>query len=56
MEINKKLIGKSGIYCILNILNGKRYIESSKNLYNRLHEHLNLLRNNNSHNNHLQSS
>ena len=56
MQIERKLLGKSGIYSLINIENGKRYIGSSKNLYNRLNDHLSLLRTNKSHNKHLQSS
>ena len=56
MKIERKLLGKSGIYSLINLENGKRYIGSSKNLYNRLNDHLSLLRNNRSHNKHLQSS
>lgn len=32
---------RSGIYCLVNILNGKFYIGSSKNLSNRLRNYLN---------------
>lgn len=56
MEIKIEFEEKSGIYCIMNVLNGKRYIGSSKNLYNRLRTHLSLLKSNRSHNKHLQSS
>lgn len=56
MDIKIELNEKSGIYCILNVENGKRYIGSSKNLYDRLRTHLSLLRSNKSHNKHLQSS
>jgi hypothetical protein len=35
----KKKLPQSGIYCIENLVNGKLYIGSSKNLYQRLHEH-----------------
>ena len=56
MEIKIEFNGKCGIYCIFNIVNGKRYIGSSKNLYDRLRTHLSLLRNNRSHNKHLQNS
>ena len=56
MEIKIELKERSGIYSIMNIINGKRYIGSSRNLYDRLRTHLSLLKNNRSHNNHLQSS
>lgn len=55
-KINEKLQFKCGIYIITNILNGKRYVGSSKNIYNRLHEHLHNLNHNKAHNKHLQSS
>lgn len=35
----KNKIPRSGIYCIENIVNGKLYIGSSKNMYQRLHCH-----------------
>lgn len=35
-----KLSGQAGIYCFLNKISTKRYIESAKNLYLRLTEHL----------------
>ena len=44
--ISKKLEGISGVYCLININNGKRYIGSSKNIYQRLLKHRSLLRNN----------
>ena len=56
MEIKIELSEKSGVYCLMNLVNGKRYIGSTKNLYDRLRTHLSLLRNNRSHNKHLQSS
>ena len=46
MQIKEKWKNKSGIYCILNKNNNKKYIGSSKNLYNRLMKHRSLLRNN----------
>lgn len=55
-KINSLLRGKSGIYSIMNIYNGKIYIGSSKDLYNRLYEHLHLLLRNSAHNKHLQSA
>lgn len=56
MEINFKFKNKCGIYSILNLENGKRYIGSSKDIYNRLHEHLYNLKNNKAHNKHLQAA
>lgn len=38
-KIELELREKIGIYCIFNLKNGKRYIGSSKNIYNRWHEH-----------------
>lgn len=38
-DINYKLKNKSGIYSFLNLVNGKRYVGSSVDLYNRLHVH-----------------
>lgn len=55
-EINFKLNDVCGIYSIFNLINGKRYVGSSVNLYNRLHEHLHNLKNNKAHNKHLQSA
>ena len=55
-KIEFVLKNKCGIYMILNLINGKRYIGSSIDIYNRLHEHLHNLKNNKSHNNHLQNS
>lgn len=28
-----------GVYCIINIVNGKKYIGKSKNIYKRIHQH-----------------
>lgn len=39
MKISKDLVNKSGIYCIENIINGKKYIGKSINIYYRLHRH-----------------
>lgn len=44
----------SGIYCIQNIINGKRYIGSSSNIKKRIYSHLYLLRKSNHGNEHLQ--
>lgn len=53
--INQKL-KKSGIYCLINLSNNKRYIGSSKNIYSRLLKHRSLLRNNKHENSKLQNS
>lgn len=46
----------SGIYCIENIVNNKRYIGSSNCVYNRLHKHNSLLNNNKHENPYLQAA
>lgn len=46
----------SGIYCIINIKNSKRYIGSSKNIRQRLWTHRACLRHNNHENAHLQAA
>ena len=43
----------SGIYCIINLKNGKRYIGSSKNVRQRLWSHRAELRHNKHENPHL---
>lgn len=55
-KIDDKLRFKSGIYYFCNLTNGKRYVGSSVNIYNRLHEHLHNLRGNKSHNQHFQNA
>ena len=47
---------KSGIYCIENLKNGKKYIGQSVDLEKRKHEHFSLLKGNNHSNTHLQNS
>jgi group I intron endonuclease len=54
-SITNSLNGKSGIYCIINIKNQKRYIGSSKNLQTRLLKHRSLLRHNKHENARLQN-
>lgn len=56
MQKVNKHCKKSGIYCILNLLNQKKYIGSSKNIYDRLVNHKMMLNNNKHHNNYLQNS
>ena len=55
-KIEQQLRFKCGIYIIINLVNGKRYIGSSKDVYNRLHEHVHNLKRNAAHNKHFQSS
>ena len=55
-KIDEKLRFKSGIYEFFNLTNGKRYIGSSKDIYNRLHEHYHNLQNNKAHNKHFQAA
>ena len=55
-EINKNLNEKCGIYIIINLINGKRYIGSAKNLRKRLYDHVWDLDKNNHPNNHLQNA
>ena len=46
----------SGIYCIKNIFNNKKYIGGSRNIYIRIRDHINKLINNSHRNCHLQNS
>ena len=46
----------SGIYCIENIVNGKKYIGLTNDLARRKREHFNLLRNGEHENRHLQNA
>ena len=46
----------SGIYCIINIKNSKKYIGSSKNIRQRLWSHRAELRHNKHENSHLQNA
>lgn len=55
-KIEFNLKGKSGIYMFFNMISGKRYVGSSTDIYNRIHEHYYNLKNNKSHNAHFQSS
>lgn len=54
--IDSNLRFKSGVYEIYNKINKKKYIGSSKNLYNRLHGHISCLKANKHHNKHLQNA
>lgn len=51
-----KDLKKSGIYCIINIINGKKYIGSSINIQNRLQKHRYELRKNKHGNRKLQNA
>lgn len=53
---NTNLQGHCGVYIIFNLVNGKRYIGSAKDLYARLCTHLSLLRHQKEHNDHLQNA
>lgn len=55
-KITKKLQNVCGVYKITNLINGKFYIGSSKNLRVRLWKHRSLLRHNKHDNPHLQNS
>ena len=46
----------SGIYCIMNTINGKRYVGSSKNIYSRWQKHRALLRKGTHWDRHLQNA
>ena len=52
----EELDKKCGIYCIKNLINQKKYIGSSKNLYDRLHQHFHNLKYKKHHSLHLQAS
>lgn len=53
-DIEFTLFEKSGVYCIFNTITGKKYIGSSVNIYNRMHEHFHLLNKGEAHNPNLQ--
>lgn len=46
----------SGIYCLRNKVNNKKYVGSSKNMYSRLHKHRCLLKKNKHENHYLQNA
>ena len=56
MKIITQDLKVSGIYCIINLKNGKRYIGSSKNIRQRLWSHRAELRHNKHENAHLQAA
>lgn len=51
---NKQLSNVPGIYCIINSVNSKSYIGSSKNIYKRLRDHIYRLRRGSHYNEYLQ--
>lgn len=55
-RVTKELWKKSGIYCIVNTDNQKKYVGSSKNIYQRLQKHRAYLRKNMHENKKLQNS
>lgn len=55
-KVTKELWQKSGIYCIVNTDNQRKYVGSSKNLYQRLQKHRAYLRKNMHENKKLQNS
>lgn len=54
--INIKLRDVCGIYIITNVINGKRYVGSAYDIYDRLHDHMSNLNHNTAHNAHLQAA
>lgn len=56
IKINKIIKMEQGIYMILNIINNKCYVGSTKNFNERKRGHLSKLRSNKHHNDYLQSS
>lgn len=56
MQKLNKNCKKSGIYCILNLINQKKYIGSSKNIHSRISNHKMMLNNNKHYNKYLQNS
>ena len=55
-RVTKELWNKSGIYCLVNTDNQKKYVGSSKNIYQRLQKHRAYLRKNMHENKKLQNS
>lgn len=56
LKQNKGILNVSGIYKIVNKINGKYYLGSSKNVYRRLNEHIIYLIGNYHYNRHLQNA
>lgn len=56
MQISKEFKGVSGIYCLLNTNNGKRYIGLTTDLYTRINKHRSNLKHNKHYNAHLQAA
>lgn len=50
------MVSSSGIYMLINVVNGKRYVGQSKDLSRRKREHIRLLKRGGHYNTHLQSS
>ena len=55
-KIDPALRHQCGAYLIFNLVNGKRYVGSSKDIYKRFYEHIHNMNNQKGHNAHLQSA
>lgn len=55
-KIDPALRHQCGVYLIFNLINGKRYVGSSKDIYNRFYEHIHNLNHQKGHNAHLQNA
>lgn len=55
-KIDPALRHQCGVYLIFNLINGKRYVGSSKDIYNRFYEHIHNMNNQKGHNAHLQNA
>lgn len=56
MKVISKELNKCGVYMLINLINGKRYIGSSKNIQQRLWQHRSCLRHNHHINEYLQKA